>query len=96
MVTRTCIKCGKIIPANMGSRCPDHPSRWGVAGPVVQPLPPTPGAENGVIGTGTFSNPALVAAMQADPDGYYVNVHTNVCQPGVIRGQLGDRGPSNN
>ena len=28
--------------------------------------------------------------------GYYVNVHTNLCQPGVIRGQLGDRGPSNN
>jgi CHRD domain len=73
-----------------------HVAPKGVAGPVVQPLPPTPGAENGVIGTGTFSNPALVAAMQTNPDGYYVNVHTDVCQPGVIRGQLGDQGPSNN
>jgi CHRD domain len=73
-----------------------HVAPKGVAGPVVQPLPPTPGAENGVIGTGTFSNPALVAAIQANPDGYYVNVHTDVCQPGVIRGQLGDQGPSNN
>ena len=25
---KTCIKCGKIIPANMGSRCEEHPNRW--------------------------------------------------------------------
>ena len=76
-----------------------HIAPKGVAGPVVQPLPPTPGAENGVIGEGTFVNAALVAAIQANPDAYYVNVHTGPpgvgCPSGVIRGQLGDHGPLN-
>jgi CHRD domain len=81
---------GNIVAAHI------HVAPKGVAGAVVQPLPPTPGAENGVVGTGTFSNPTLVAAIRANPDRYYVNVHTNVCPPGVIRGQVGDHGPSNN
>lgn len=79
---------GDIVAAHI------HIGPRGVPGPVVQATPPTPGAENGVIGTGSFSNPALVAAMRADPDAYYVNVHSTVCPPGVIRGQLGDRGPA--
>ena len=59
-----------------------------VAGPVVQPLTLTPGAENGVIGEGMFQNPALVTALRASPQNYYVNVHSNVCPSGVIRGQF--------
>jgi hypothetical protein len=73
-----------------------HIAPKGVPGPIVQPTLPTPGEENGVVGTGTFSNPTLLAAMRANADGYYVNVHSTVCGPGVIRGQLGDHGPSNN
>jgi hypothetical protein len=73
-----------------------HIAPRGVPGPVVQPLPPTPGVEHGVIAEGTFTNADLVAALQADPDAYYVNVHSMVCPSGVIRGQLGDHGPGNN
>jgi hypothetical protein len=70
-----------------------HIAPKGVAGPVVQPLAFTPGQENGVIGRGTFTNKALLDAMQADPQAYYVNVHSTVCGSGVIRGQLGEHGP---
>ena len=80
---------GTIVAAHI------HRAVKGVAGGVVQPLPPTPGAENGVVGEGSFSNPALLAAIRANPDGYYVNVHTTVCPRGAIRGQLGDHGPLN-
>jgi hypothetical protein len=84
---------GDVIAAHI------HVGPKGVAGPVVQPLPPTPGAENGVVAEGTFTNAALVAAIQAGPDAYYVNVHSGPpgvgCPSGVIRGQLGDRGPLN-
>jgi CHRD domain len=71
-----------------------HRGQPGVAGPVVQPLVFPAGNENGVIGTGTFTNPALLAAIRADPTNYYVNVHTTPnCPGGVIRGQFGDQGP---
>jgi hypothetical protein len=70
-----------------------HLAPKGTAGGVVQPLPLTPGEENGVIGEGTFTNLALLAAIRANPSAYYVNVHTAVCGSGVIRGQLGDHGP---
>ena len=73
-----------------------HLAPKGTPGGVVQPLPFTPGAEQGVIGEGTFTNPALLAAMQANPQNYYVNVHSTVCGPGVIRGQLDEHGPGNN
>jgi hypothetical protein len=70
-----------------------HIAPKGVAGPIVQPLPFTAGEENGVIGKGTFTNKTLLDAMQTNPQAYYVNVHITVCGSGVIRGQLGERGP---
>jgi CHRD domain-containing protein len=73
-----------------------HLAPKGTPGGVVQPLPFPPGSEQGVIGRGTFTNPALLAAMRANPQNYYVNVHSSVCGPGVIRGQLDEHGPANN
>jgi hypothetical protein len=73
-----------------------HEAPAGVPGDIRQATPPTPGAENGVIATGSFTNPGLVADIQAEPENFYVNVHSSVCGPGVIRGQLDDRGPLNN
>jgi hypothetical protein len=81
---------GDIIAAHI------HLGVFGVPGGVVQGLTLTPGAENGVIGAGSFVNPVLVGNMRANPQNYYVNVHTTVCPPGVIRGQLDQAGPSNN
>lgn len=78
---------GNIVAAHI------HLAPKGVAGNVVQTLAPTPGEENGVIKKGTFTNPAVVAGLQADASRYYVNVHSTVCGSGVIRGQLGDHGP---
>ncbi|TMB61359.1 MAG: CHRD domain-containing protein [Chloroflexi bacterium] len=66
----------------------------GVAGPAVQPLAGVAGNEQGVIATGSFTNPLLLAALRANTSAYYVNVHTVPnCPNGVIRGQLGDHGP---
>ena len=69
-----------------------HQAPPGQPGTIVQPLALIAGATNGVIGRGTFTNASLVAAMQADPAAYYVNVHSSVCTPGVIRGQFGTQG----
>ena len=65
-----------------------HAGAAGEMGPVVQPLMLT-GRERGLVAAGTATNPALAAAILADPAGYYVNVHTTVCPGGAIRGQLG-------
>ena len=70
-----------------------HPGLPGQANPPIQDLILVAGAENGVIGAGTFANPALVEMLQENPGAFYVNVHSNVCRPGVIRGQLGVQGP---
>ena len=75
-----------------------HNAPEGVIGPIVQDL--GEGRldrffEHGSI-DGDFTNAALVAAIRANPQDYYVDVHllrdTAVC----LRGQLDEHGPLNN
>ncbi|HEV8688400.1 MAG TPA: CHRD domain-containing protein [Gaiellaceae bacterium] len=70
-----------------------HLAPRGTAGGIVQPLMLMAGEENGVIADATFTSPAIVAALQTNGNAYYVNVHTEVCPGGALRGQLGEHGP---
>jgi hypothetical protein len=65
-----------------------HVGSAGDTGGIVQALDLT-GRENGLVAAGTATNPTLAAAILANPAGYYVNVHTDVCPGGAVRGQLG-------
>ena len=56
--------------------------------PIVVPFELT-GRNTGLVAAGTATNPQLAAAILANPENYYVNVHTTACPPGTIRGQLG-------
>jgi hypothetical protein len=64
-----------------------HVGAAGVAGGVVVPLftsPPT-GEMTGCV---QDVDPATIEAITADPDGYYVNIHTEDFPDGAVRGQL--------
>jgi hypothetical protein len=65
-----------------------HRGRKNENGPVVVPLTPPaagdPGASSGCVAI----DPALAAEIQANPRGFYANVHTAAFQAGAVRGQL--------
>lgn len=63
-----------------------HVGAAGVNGAIVVSLPGT-WVGNTLVGS-TTAAPATIAAIQADPAGYYVNVHTTDCPGGAVRGQL--------
>jgi hypothetical protein len=63
-----------------------HKGAVGVAGPIVVTLPPFDGtSSDGCVGG---IDPAVVADIQANPEDYYVNVHTDGHPNGAVRGQL--------
>lgn len=66
-----------------------HIAPAGTPGPVVQTLFFAPSSDIEIVDSGSVSNPALGAAICADPPAYYVNYHTTVNPAGAIRGQLG-------
>ena len=57
-------------------------------GPIVQEFELTD-LNTGLVATGTATDPALADAILANPENYYVNVHTTACPTGTVRGQLG-------
>jgi CHRD domain-containing protein len=66
----------------------DPNSPTGLTGPIVLHFERT-GLDTGLVAAGTTTNPTLAAAILANPEDYYVNVHTTACPPGTVRGQLG-------
>jgi CHRD domain/S-layer homology domain len=65
-----------------------HEGAVGAAGPIVVTLRPFDvgfPVSDGCIGG---LDPALVADIAANPDDYYVNVHTDLHPDGAVRGQL--------
>jgi hypothetical protein len=71
-----------------------HAAPAGVNGPVVVPLsPPTSGSSSGCAEN---VDPALIQAIIDRPEQYYVNVHNAEFPGGAVRGQLSNRGQSDN
>lgn len=64
-----------------------HEGRAGDMGPVVVPLTPPPSGDAKATGC-TKADPALVQRIAGDPDGFYLNVHTEPFKGGAVRGQL--------
>lgn len=81
-----------ITVSNLGSPITGshiHENPAGVAGNIVIPFTPAASFTNGTL-TGTFAVPdsALVQRIRQNPGGFYVNVHTQECPAGAVRGQL--------
>ena len=47
------------------------------------------GSDSGVVASGTTTDPALAAAIVANPESFYFNLHTGTCPGGALRGSLG-------
>ena len=86
--------CFGITVANLDAPVMAHIHRGGRGenGPIVIPLtqPATgdPGASSGCVPLNTPELAAVAAEIQANPRGFYANVHITAFQAGAVRGQL--------
>jgi hypothetical protein len=80
---QVCWKFTKLIGIDTPVAAHIHKGMKGSSGPVVVPLDAKFEA-NGCI----FPSPTTVKAIEANPKGFYVNVHTKRYPNGAIRGQL--------
>jgi hypothetical protein len=66
-----------------------HAGGQGVNGPVVVPLFTTPRPDGDVAtGSVTVTDPTLLAALRANPGGFYTELHTRQFPDGAVRAQL--------
>lgn len=65
-----------------------HLGPAGQNGPIVIPLEIIPGSTEGEVSDTAEADPALLEAICATPEAYYVNVHTEMFPGGEIRDQL--------
>lgn len=65
-----------------------HIGPAGMNGPIVIPLTIIPGSTEGEVSDEATADPALLDAICATPEEYYVNVHTEKFPGGEIRDQL--------
>lgn len=71
-----------------------HVGEREVAGPIAVPLITPPDTSSTVsdcitaVAGSSVMTPEELAAIEADPRGFYVNAHTQRYRPGEIRGQL--------
>jgi CHRD domain len=72
-----------------------HMAAAGVSGPIVVPF------YGGGLPAGTFAvagsvtvAPAVAQSVNANPSGFYANIHTTEFPPGAVRGQLPHGGPN--
>jgi hypothetical protein len=80
---------GPSTGAHIHAQDPTTPT--GLTGPIVVHFERT-GLNTGLVAEGTATtttDPLLAAKILANPENYYVNVHTTACPTGTIRGQLG-------
>lgn len=65
-----------------------HVGPEGENGPIVIPLEIIPGSTEGSVSDTAEADPALLDAICANPEAYYMNVHTDMFPGGEIRDQL--------